>query len=127
MATLNLREQAEADLATTLEGEFALPVVLVSPGDGITQNVNGQVLYDTVKFNPDTGEQVVVPDPVVVLRLSSLSRIPKAGETWHVKIPSTPSRTAPLKDFVYSSDKPPEGGESLGIIRLYLQKASQLL
>lgn len=125
MASLNLREQVETDLADTLEGEFALPVVLVAP-DGITQNVTGQVLYDSIEFNPDTGESVVVNKPVVVLRRSSLSRIPEAGETWFVKIPTDPSRTATLEDFVISRDKPSIGGRSIGIIRLYLQKASQL-
>ena len=51
----NLRELAESDLGTTLEGDFALPVELIDP-DGVKQSLVGQVLYDTVEFNPETGE-----------------------------------------------------------------------
>ncbi len=130
---VNIREQAESDLRFTLEGGYSLPVILIGPDAesvadqrGITQTVRGQVLYDYVKQNPDTGLDVVVHQPVVTLRTSSLSPVPQAGETWAVKIPTTPSETAALELFVFDSDRPPEGGGSIGFIRLYLQKAQQI-
>ena len=129
---VNLRERAEADLFVSLEGAFGLPVELIAPdGTSITLSENdgetlvGQVLYDTVRINPETGEDVVVNNPVVTLRRSSLSRIPVAGEKWVVKIPTTPSVAADKSLFVIDPTRPPESGASIGFIKLYLRKAQQ--
>ena len=120
----NLRERAEADLAVTLQGEFALTVQLTDP-DGIITTADGQVLYDTVTMNPETGETVVANNPIVTLRRSTLSRVPEPGEAWLIKIPTTPSTTAELEDFIIDSDRSPEGGRSIGFIRLYLRRVQQ--
>ena len=122
---LNLREQAESDLSFTLEGAFGLPVTLIAPDGSIQDDLVGQVLYDTVRINPETGEEMVVNNPVVVLRRSSLDRIPLPGEKWIVKIPVDPSITATLEDFMIDETRPPEGGRSIGFIRLYLRRAQQ--
>lgn len=129
---VNLREQVESDLSFTLEREWKLPVVLIDPdGNTIDTSLNdgetlgGQILYDTVRINPTTGEEMVVNNPIVSLRRSSLSRVPLPGEKWVVKIPTTPSTTAPKEDFVLSPTRPPEGGRSIGFIRLYLQRVEQ--
>ena len=129
---MNLRERAERDLATTLEGPFSLPVELVDPdGNEITESLNdadglrGQIIYDTIKLNPDTGDEMVVNKPVVSLRRSSLARVPAPGEVWFVRIPIDPSTTATKESFVIDADRPPEGGRSLGFIRIYLRKAAQ--
>lgn len=129
---MNLRERAELDLARTLEGDFSLPVELVDPdGNEITASINdsgglrGQIIFDTVKLNPDTGEEMVLNSPVVSLRRSSLARVPEPGETWLVRIPTTPSVAAAKDDFVIDPSRPPEGGRSLGFIRLYLRRAEQ--
>lgn len=121
---INLREQAESDLAITLEGDFALPVRLTDP-DGTITNVVGQVLFDYIEENPETGGPMVVHNPVVVLRKSSLSRVPVSGEKWHVKIPTSPSTTATLEDYIIDSDRPIEGGTSIGFIKLFLRKLEQ--
>lgn len=120
----NLREQTEADLAFTLEGDFSLPVVLIAP-NGIEQSVTGQILYDHRVENPDTGEEIIINEPVVTLRTSSLSPVPLAGEPWFVRIPTTPSESAALGEFVLNSDRPPEGGGSIGFIRLYVTRVDQ--
>jgi len=128
---VNLREQVESDLAITLEGDFKLPVILISP-DGETQDKSandptadlvGQVLYDTLIQNPDTGAEMVVHKPVVTLRRSSLSRIPQSGEKWVVKIPTTPSYSAAKETFFL--ERPLEDGGAIGFIRLYLMRAIQ--
>ncbi len=131
MAT-NLRKRVEADLETSLEKDWGLPVVLVSPdGEVIDTSENsgdaltGQVLYDTVRVNPETGEPVIVNNPIVTLRRSSLSRVPAPGEKWVVKIPVDPDPDADLTEFVISTARPPEGGRSIGFIKLFLQKAKQ--
>lgn len=129
---VNLREKAEADLQVSLEGAWGLPVVLIDPaGNRIDTSENtgdpltGQVLFDTVRVNPDTGDNMVIGNPVVTLRRSSLSRIPAPGERWLVKIPASSSTTAALDDFIIDSSRAPEGGKSIGFIRLYLRRAKQ--
>ena len=119
---INLRQLVESDLAQMLEKDFALPVVLVDP-DGAESIYYGQVLYDTTVEDPSSGAPVVISKPVVTLRRSSLTRIPKEGETWSIKIPSTPSPAASTETYLL--ERPAEDGRSIGFIRLYLIKAKQ--
>ena len=127
----NLRELANSDLKTTLEGEWSLPVRLCDPAgiwyDLTADNrmLTGQVLYDIVRLNPENGDRMTVPVPVVSLRRDSLVRIPVPGENWIVEIPSSPYPSAPRKQFSLNPTRPPEGGASLGFIRLYLQEVEQ--
>lgn len=129
---VNLRERAEKDLKFSMEREWALPVIGIDP-DGNTLDTNqntgepltGQILYDTVKDNPQTGSPVVINKPAISLRRSSLARIPKAGEKWFWKIPVDPSRTADLETFESDKQRPPEGGRSIGFIRIYLRRVKQ--
>lgn len=128
----NLRRQVELDLSVSLEGEWGLPVVLIQP-DGTTidtslnsgETLVGQVLYDTVGVNPDTGDAIVISNPIVTLRRSSLSRIPISGEKWLVKIPADPSPEAVLEDYVLDPSRAIEGGRTFGFVRLYLRRAIQ--
>jgi hypothetical protein len=130
---VNLREQAEADLLDTLENSdgWGLPVILISP-DGATQDksandatadLTGQILYDTTVIDPETGLQMIVSTPVVTLRRSSLTRVPVAGENWIVQIPETPDASAIKTDHVLA--RAPEGGKSIGFVRLYLNRVEQ--
>lgn len=122
----NLREQIELDLAKTLEDPngFGLPVLLLAPDGTEYGPYYGQVLYDTRSMD-DTGVPVIVHDPVVTLRRSTLERIPLPEEknTWAVKIPVTPSASASTETFVLGGVS--EDGGSIGFIRLYLSKAVQ--
>ena len=125
----NLPELEESDLELTLENDWGLPVELTSPA-GIKDTVLGQVLFDFLKINPETGEPMTVSDPVVVLRRSSLlsaafAAVPQPGENWFVRIPTSPSETATKADYIISPTRAPEGGASIGFIRIYLQKAEQ--
>lgn len=122
--TINLRELAESDLATTLEGDFGLPVELTGP-DGAQQNIFGQVVYDTIQLEPETGMPVVDKNPVVTLRIASLDPVPQDGEIWYVRIPGTPSPTAPLVSYTFDGTKPSGGGASIGFIKLPLHLAEQ--
>jgi hypothetical protein len=121
---VNLRVQAEADLAQSLESadDFGLPVILVSP-DGAIQEVNGQILYDTKRVDPDTGLDMIVHQPVVTIRRSSLDRIPVAGEKWAVRIPEIPDPDA--AKTTHAVERAPEDGKSIGFLRLYLTRAIQ--
>lgn len=122
---MNLRELAEKDLGRSLEGEWSLPVNLIDPDGARYDGLRGQVLFDIVRVNPETGEEVTVQTPVVTLRRSALSRIPAPGENWIVEIPATPSEAAAKVQHVLSPTRPPEGGASIGFIRLYLQAVEQ--
>lgn len=130
---MNLREQIETDLADTLEDPdgYGLPVVLIDPDGNIydksandeTQDLSGQILYDTTRADPDTGLDIIIHQPVVTLRRSSLSRVPVAGEKWMVRIPETPDPSA--VKTTHGIERAPEDGKSIGFIRLYLTKAIQ--
>ena len=114
------------------ENDWGLPVVLIDPdGNTIvtkkdsTDRLSGQVLLNTVEYNPDTGEDIVVNDPVVTLRMASLTRIPENGETWVVKIPQTPDPDADLVSYLLSPDKAMKFNRSFGFVRMYLQNLDQ--
>lgn len=121
---VNLRVQAEADLAITLEGDFALPIELTYP-DGSVQTLQGRIDYDTIVASPDTGVESIINHPIITLRRTSMDFIPEAGAKFGVRIPITPKPDAELKNFVISSDRASEGGASNGWIRYYLQDMEQ--
>lgn len=123
---MNLRAQAEADLAVTLEDEvtgFGMTVELISP-DGEVIEAVGQVLYDSIETN-DMGLQTIVHKPVVTLRRSSLSRVPlsKDRPRWACRIPISLEPDAETSTYIV--ENPTEGGGSIGLIRLYLTRAEQ--
>lgn len=132
----NLRALAKTDTRTLNTTDWSLPIKFVAP-DGTeydTDAVTGealqsiQVLYDFRQVDPATGEDRLINEPVVVMHRDSLARIPVGGETWHIKFPLDPDPTIPESqwgDFVLSPTRAPEGGRSLGIVRLYCQKAVQ--
>ena len=132
---MNLRKKVNEDLEKSLEdlAEWGLPVELVDP-DGVTYNLkkgttnklSGQVLYSRVEFNPETGEEITINDPMVTLRLNSLDRIPAQGESWLVKIPIEPDPDAELITFSLTPTKAMKFNRSLGYVILYIQKVIQI-
>jgi hypothetical protein len=129
----NLRAQIELDLHESLEGEFKIAVELTSP-DGVKQIysknnpselLGGQVLYFSKRADPETGEIIVVNQPVVTLRISSLTTVPKAGESWYIKMPISPEIGAAKERFVFTATRSPEHGTDIGFIRIYPQRIEQ--
>ena len=129
--SFDLRSQIEKDLSVTLEGDYGLPIILYGP-DGLkqdkseldpTKDLLGQVLYDTITQNPETGEQIVSNNPIISIRRRSLTRIPAPGEKWAIQTPVTPDRSGAVENFIISATRAPEGGSSIGFIRLYLRRA----
>ena len=129
---MNLRERVESDLSFSLEGQWGLPVELINPnGEIINTSQNngktlmGQVMFDTLSTNLETGEELIIGNPNISLRLSSLSSYPSQTDyrTWFVKIPTTPSATADL--VLHKVSEAPQGGRSIGYITLFLEKVSQ--
>lgn len=125
MALANLRALAESHLSVTLEGAWAIEVDLTGPDGKKQLGLKGQVLYDRTEHNPATGQPVIVNEPVVVLRHSSLTVIPKSSETWLVRMPVSPVAGAAKEDFVLDPSRTIEGGRSIGFIRLYPKRVKQ--
>lgn len=131
---MNLRKQVNEDLEQSLEdiSEWGLPVELMAP-DGTIQKLKkdtpdkltGQVLYNRLSFNPDTGEEIMINDPMVTLRLDSLITIPADGEIWGVSIPVRPDPDAPLVLYALTPTKAMKFNRSFGIVTLYLSKVEQ--
>ncbi|MBU1080910.1 MAG: hypothetical protein KKB59_10530 [Spirochaetes bacterium] len=127
----NVRALAERDLGHTLEREMGIAVALIAP-DGLKISTTndgrplvGRVLWSQPRTNTESGEVVIVPDPVVELRRSSLSRVPLTGEHWSVIIPSGPTAGAPLEIYMLDASRSLEGGRNLGVIKLPLQRVKQ--
>lgn len=129
----NLRALAVTDVREQNLKDWSLPVIMQDP-DGNTHNTDAitgedlkaiMIQYDYRKFNPDTGEEIVINEPIVTMARDSLSRVPLAGERWHLRFPLDPGIPDVLSDFVIDETRAPEGGRSLGFIRLYPHKAEQ--
>lgn len=121
---VNFRELSESLLNLTVEGPFGLPIDLMAP-DGSKFSAVGQLVFDRIEENPDSGEIIVVVNPVAVLRRSSLDVVPENGQNWHFRMPLTPDRLADKFDFVLDESKSISGGKSLGIIRIYMKFVEQ--
>jgi hypothetical protein len=116
----------ESDLADTIEGEFGVPVTLVTPdGETVTTTVDGRPLVGKVRWswpneNPETGVAVAIENPVVTLRRSSLSRVPATGENWGIIIPRGPRSGDETELYTLDTSYAVEGGRTLGKVRLPL-------
>jgi hypothetical protein len=118
----------ETDLSATLESDFAAPVSLITP-DGIVINTSlhggpllGKVQYDFREQSPG-GEIIIVDALMVVLRLSSLSRVPSGSEAWAITVPTSPSDPTPRTYRL--GDRAPKVMHTIGVVRLYPNKAVQ--
>ena len=126
MALVNLRALAEKHLAVTLEGQWAIEVDLIGPDGKKQLGLKAQVLYDRIEQNPSTGQPVIVNEPVVTLRYSSLNPAPASpNEKWMISMPVSPVEGAAKEDFVLDPSRAIEGGRSIGFIRLYPKKVRQ--
>jgi hypothetical protein len=108
-----------------LEGaDWGMPVILKDP-TGTTQTVEGQVLRSVISVNPENGEPIVSPNPVITLRTSSLSIIPEDGENWYFQIPSTPDPDSTKVEFVLDGSKAIENNGAFGFIKIFLTDVEQ--
>jgi len=131
---VSIRQLVEGDLESTMEDAdgFGMPVILVSPDaerietSQITgEPLAGQVLYDTVRMDAESGADVITEEPIITLRRASLSRVPASGERWFIQIPGSPRAGAPLVNYMLDGSRSVQGGRSIGFIRLYPKRADQ--
>jgi len=126
----NLRAAIEKDLHDSIESEWKMPVELTSPdGEKQIYSLNhpdellgGQILYFSQRENPITGGMEIINQPIVVLRISSLIRVPRQGETWYIKMPISPIEGAEKISFVFTPTRAYEHGTDIGFIRIYPQR-----
>lgn len=124
----NLRVAIENDLNDSIESEWGIECELTSPDGQIqiyslndpTKKLKGQYLNFSRRENPDSGEIMIVNDPVLTLRKSSLIRVPAPGEKWYIKINDIVSGT--IKKYIGNADRSPEHGSDIGFVRIYLQR-----
>lgn len=129
---LNLREHiATNGLKLSIEGNYGLPVVLVYL-DGVTVDTNevgdvlkGQVLYDKLGLDPETGDEIIIDEISISLRKSALSRIPQAGERLYIKFPLDPSQPDVLTAHILTEDRAPADGGSIAFIKVFPQSVEQ--
>lgn len=130
---MSLRYLAANDVRELNNRDWGQPIKLTDP-DGIryeTDNVTGdtlkaaQILYDYRKIDPNTGEEITVHEPIVTISKKSLARVPEPGERWYIEMQVAPDEDSALESRVISEIRAPEGGGSLGFIRLYPGKVKQ--
>lgn len=115
----NVRDAIADDLSEILEDEFGQPITLISPS-GVTYNVIGWTLLTSVTQD-EFGETNFTNKPQVILRIRSLSVVPKSNENWVVKFADIAEQTV----NTYMLEKAVMHGRSLGYIKLFLTKAVQ--
>ena len=128
-----LRAAIESDLYETLEGDFGLPIELISPSgvrqtksaNNPTEDLSGQIVFNTMVHDPVTGLDVVMRKPVVSLRISSLTTVPDENnlERWVCRAPE--SNLANASMVTYRLSRAPEDGKTIGVIRFYLERIVQ--
>ncbi len=119
----------EADLGVTIESDFASRVILIPPtGTPITTSLHGGPLYgrftrDFQDVTPE-GDVVTVFEPMLILRLSSLSRVPAPSENWAIRVERSPG-SGTYTTYKLGATRAPQTAQSIGFIRLPLQETEQ--
>ena len=130
----NMRDIVESGLSLTLEDPngFGNPVYLVDPDGNQHGPYYGQVCFNTYAYSGSvsrtdnvSANESVYREPVVVLRRSSLSRVPSDLDDgkWIVKVSDLPFSDGSMVSYVMS--RAIESGGSIGFIRLYLTRIDQ--
>jgi len=130
---MGLRSLSRSDSRVLNNKDWGMLIELTAP-DGTVYNtdsitgdplVSMMTLNDAVRLDPDTGETIVVGEPIISIHRDSLVRVPAPGEKWFIKLQLNPDSDT-MTSFMLSPTRSPEGGASLGFIRLYLQKVKQV-
>ena len=123
----NLRAEIEKDLSFSIENDWGSVVELTTP-EGQTQKfsmneplkkLKAAIRYFTSKEDPVTGGTIIVNQPVVTFRISSLIRIPDDSDKWFIKMPISPVVGAPMESFVFTGDRFATHGTDIGFLNVY--------
>jgi hypothetical protein len=83
------------------------------------------VQYSSTQLDPATGVPVIVANPIVILRIASLIRVPAAGERWMIKMPISPRIGADIKTWSFGVDRSAIDGTDIGYLKIYPQRINQ--
>lgn len=128
--SLNIRQHIATKTVKLWILRFGMPTELLSPftGNWITTTADdgillqSEVLYDTEKIDPETGDLIVVGKTQVSFARIELDRIPAAGEKWSIRIPLNPAFPTVLSTFMIDAGRAPEDGQTIGYVKYYLKK-----
>ena len=130
---IDLLKEFEECSGEIIEVELGRKAVLIDP-DGEKyeksaldplENLKCAFFQESHKMDVRTVFEHVTDMPVAVFRLASLARVPKAGETWFVRVPKTVSGDEnDLKSYTFSG--PPIPAKTIGFINLRLRETSQI-
>lgn len=121
---MSLRTNA-CGVASQAHSVFGTTVILTGP-DGIPSTYEDCIFNSNrTTISPDSGEEVVVFNPVASFPRSSLVTIPQNGEKWTVEAPLDPLLPDVTTVMSLDKNKSIEGGRSLNTIILYLNQVKQ--
>lgn len=115
-----LRQEMEADLAEILEGDYGQEITLQDPTTGESTTVQGQDIRGMRMFDPDSGMEVFVKTPVVTVRNSRFTTLPREG--WGCLIRTSLTDTTTVS---YVVDRVAEDGDSFGWTKCFLSLGQQ--
>lgn len=108
---------------------LGMPTELLDPATGLWISttaddgiqLKAEILYDTEKMDPETGDLIVVGKTQVVFARVELASLPVAGARWGVRIPINPVFPTVLSEFIIDSSRAPEDGQSIGFAKYFLK------
>ena len=92
---MSLIEQAEKDLALTIEGDFGVPVKITDPETSESQYLIGKVRRTTIVYDKGGDMEVTSPGTIVTLRSSSMTT--QIKENWEVETMGVVGRAVQLE------------------------------
>jgi len=129
----DLNATVEADLVDTIEGEFGTKVNIIYSSGSIQEYsknnpekyLKGMFRYYKLGINPDTGEGLVIDNPSILLRLSSMDEKIEDGDKAVMEITVSSFAGSPVLQFVVEESRATEGSSDFGEIMYYLKQVGQ--
>lgn len=129
----DLLKEFEECAGEIIEQDLGRKAILIDPdGKKYTksaldplEDLKCTIFQESHKIDVRTGFENLVDMPVAVFRLASLARIPKAGETWFVRVPKAVFGDE-SEMISYTLSGPPIPAKTIGFINLRLRKTSQV-
>ena len=121
---MGIRELANK-VTVKMHGLSGSTVFLTGP-DGIRRQYDDCIFTSgRITESPDSGEEIVVINPVASFSRSSLVVVPQNGEKWALEAPVEVGNPDELTMFQMDKSKSIEGGKSLDTIILKLTQSKQ--
>lgn len=97
-------------------GGMAVTIIFA---DGTEQDIDGRVLYDTQKLDPESGDLITIKETWVEFATVELDQALSTGNITAYKIPPYPGSTT-VQTMIFDQSKSIVDGDSLGFKRIPL-------